>query len=272
MIIVDSNIHTWSQGTPLHFHRQAPYPPAQALADMDEAGIKAAVILPPAWDLGSVDAALAAAAAHPARFGVFHLLPLAEMEDPAALRIWIDSRPGMLGLRILLFRPDHAAALREGRLDRLFAEAERASIPIAMFAADHLADVEHIAARHPKLRLLIDHMAALTGKKDGEAFANLGALTGLGRFANVGVKISAGPAYVSDAYPFRSLTPVYQRIHDAFGAERMFWGTDITRLPCSWRQAITHITEENDWLTARDKDLIMGRALCDWIGWREPLA
>ena len=24
--------------------------------------------------------------------------------------------------------------------------------------------------------------------------------------------------------------------YDAFGPQRMFWGTDITKMPCSWRQ------------------------------------
>jgi hypothetical protein len=26
-------------------------------------------------------------------------------------------------------------------------------------------------------------------------------------------------------------------------------------------------TEELPWLSARDKELIMGRAVCDWLGW-----
>jgi hypothetical protein len=50
----------------------------------------------------------------------------------------------------------------------------------------------------------------------------------------------------------------------------MFWGTDITRMPCSWRQCVTHFTEELPWLSARDKELIMGRALCNWLGWNLP--
>jgi hypothetical protein len=29
-------------------------------------------------------------------------------------------------------------------------------------------------------------------------------------------------------------------------------------------------TAELPWLSASDKDLIMGRALCDWLGWKLP--
>ena len=47
----------------------------------------------------------------------------------------------------------------------------------------------------------------------------------------------------------------------------MFWGTDITRMPCSWRECVAMFTEELSWLTDADKELIMGRELCNWIGW-----
>jgi hypothetical protein len=52
-------------------------------------------------------------------------------------------------------------------------------------------------------------------------------------------------------------------VFDAFGARRMFWGTDITRMTCSWRQRITLFTEELPWLTGQDLELVMGQAFCD---------
>ena len=38
----------------------------------------------------------------------------------------------------------------------------------------------------------------------------------------------------------------------------MFWGTDITRMHCTWRQCVTLFTEELPWLKGRDLDLVMG--------------
>jgi hypothetical protein len=46
----------------------------------------------------------------------------------------------------------------------------------------------------------------------------------------------------------------------------MFWGTDITRMPCSWKACVTAFAEQT-WLPEADKALIMGRAMADWIGW-----
>ena len=60
----------------------------------------------------------------------------------------------------------------------------------------------------------------------------------------------------------------HPRLYDAFGPARWFWGTDITRMPCPWRQCVTLFTEELPWLTGRDLELVMGRAVCDWLGWK----
>ena len=59
-------------------------------------------------------------------------------------------------------------------------------------------------------------------------------------------------------------------ILDAFGPQRCFWGTDITRMPCSYRQCVTRFTEELPWLQGCDKELMMGDAICDWLGWKRP--
>jgi predicted TIM-barrel fold metal-dependent hydrolase len=106
--------------------------------------------------------------------------------------------------------------------------------------------------------------------KDAEGFANLPQLLALAKYPNVGVKASGAPSYSSQPYPYRNIHTYIRQIYDAFGAERMFWGTDITRMPCSWRQCVTMFTEELPWLSGRDQELVMGRALCNWIGWKLP--
>ena len=86
------------------------------------------------------------------------------------------------------------------------------------------------------------------------------------------MKASAAPGYSGEAYPFTDIHPYLQRVFDAFGAQRMFWGTDITRMPCTWRQCVSLFTEELPWLRGSDLDLVMGEALCQWIGWQRGVA
>ena len=154
-------------------------------------------------------------------------------------------------------------------MDWLWPAAEKAGLPVALLATEFLPLVGQIAERHPGLKLIVDHLGARRPNTGDAAFVNLPQLLALAKHPNIAVKATGGPGYAGDAYPFRSLHKPYSAIYDAFGPSRMFWGTDITRMPCSWRECVTHFTEL-PWLTEADKELIMGRALCDWIGWKLP--
>ena len=90
------------------------------------------------------------------------------------------------------------------------------------------------------------------------------------KYPNVAVKCTGAPGNSSESYPYRNIHKYTQQIVETFGPERSFWGTDITRMPCSWKQCVTMFTEEMPWLKGRDLELVMGRAVCDWLGWKRP--
>ena len=95
----------------------------------------------------------------------------------------------------------------------------------------------------------------------------------LAKRPNVAAKVTAMPCYAADkTYPFRSVHPHIRRVVDAFGPRRSFWGTDWSRLPCSYRQGVTMFTEEMPWLKGDDLEWVMGRGICEWIGWRNLIA
>jgi predicted TIM-barrel fold metal-dependent hydrolase len=138
-----------------------------------------------------------------------------------------------------------------------------------MINASHsqIALLERLASGYPQLRLAVDHLGLISGEKDEQAFSRLDQLLSLSRFPNVAVKASALPGYSTDTYPYRSLHPHLRRVYDAFGPKRMFWGTDITRMPISYTRMVTMFTEEVPWFTTEDKEWIMGRGVCEWLGW-----
>ena len=139
-----------------------------------------------------------------------------------------------------------------------------------MLATDSLAHIGRIAERYPALRVTIDHLGGrggLTTLKDAAAMTHMPQLLALAKFPNVAVKATGAPGYSAEAYPFPTMQMYLRQIHDAFGPHRVFWGTDITKMPCSWRQCVTMFTEELPWLSDQDKRLVMGEALCAWWGW-----
>ncbi|HZR69372.1 MAG TPA: amidohydrolase family protein [Burkholderiales bacterium] len=274
MPIVDSQVHIWAADSPERPwparhepHRPEPITADDLLREMAAAGVDRVVLVPPSWEGERNDVVLAAARAHPERFAVMGRLDPEAPQSRAALREW-RAQPGMLGLRFTFHRPSLQPLLTEGRADWVWAEAERLGIPV-MLTCPHaiLHHLERIAERHPGLRLTLDHLGLLPGTKDEEAFRDFDKLLALARLPGVAVKASALPCYTSDAYPYRRLHPYIERAVAAFGPERVFWGTDLSRLPCSYRQAVAMFAEEMPWLGAREKDEIMGRALCRWLGW-----
>jgi hypothetical protein len=54
---------------------------------------------------------------------------------------------------------------------------------------------------------------------------------------------------------------------EAFGPQRVFWGADLTRLPCPYRQAVSLFTEEREFLSDADKEWGMGCGIAEWLNW-----
>jgi len=278
MMIADAQVHVWGADTPerpwppgraAQAHRPTPFGHEELLARMDEAGVARAIIVPPSWEGDRNDLALEAARLHPDRFAVMGRLAV---EDPASrtrIATW-KQQPGMLGLRFTFHTPVSKPWLTDGTADWLWAAAEKAGVPIMFLPPGQLAAADAIAERHPGLRLVIDHLARPMGTKDEAAFGDLDELLKLAKRHNVAVKATGLMGYSTESFPWPALHDHVKRVVEAFGPRRVFWGTDITRLTCTYQEAITFFTEEMDFLSDADLEWIMGRGVCEWLGWPVP--
>ncbi len=267
MRIIDAQIHLWTGDQAPPHHWRAPHTVDDALAWMDAAGIERAVNCPAIWDARANDDAIEAARAYPARFATLGWFPLDSPLTPDAFDAFM-AQPGMRGLRFVLSSPERAAWLAQRRLDWLWELADSRALPVGVIVQPaQLPLVGEIAARHPRMRLLIDHLGVGPFTKVPEAAAIVEALNGLAKHPNIAAKASAVPSMASDDYPFASTHAVLRSAFDAFGADRLFWGTDFTRMRCSAEQCVGLFTRELAWLKGRDLEKVMGDAIAAWIGW-----
>jgi predicted TIM-barrel fold metal-dependent hydrolase len=91
MLIVDAQIHLWNAGNPTNpNHRQVPaYLKDEALAEMDAAGVDAAVLTPHTpWDPNANELAVEAARQHPDRFVILGSFPPDKPESRALVDTW----------------------------------------------------------------------------------------------------------------------------------------------------------------------------------------
>ena len=277
-MIVDSQLHLWKAETPdrpwppggaerAHLKEPLTYP--MALKMMDEDGVDRLVIVPPSWEGNRIDYALEAAARHPDRFAVMGRIAL---DDPASKKLvptWLDT-PGMLGIRIMISR-EQVAWLEDGTMDWFWPAAEKAGIPLMVHAPNLASQVAKIAEAHPRLRLIVDHMNLSSDIKKAKGIPQaIAATADLARHPNVSVKVSSVPSYSEEAYPFRDMKDHLKRVIGTFGASRCYWGTDFTHAhgKATYRQHVTHFTEELDFLSKQDKALIMGDAILKTLNWR----
>ena len=72
-------------------------------------------------------------------------------------------------------------------------------------------------------------------------------------------------------YPFEDVHPYLRRVHDAFGSHRMLWEADITQLTKNTYAECLRLWQEGlSFLTADDKEWILGRAATEALAWPEP--
>jgi len=272
--LVDSQVHVWGANTPdrpwparAHAHRDPPWSADEVLRQMDAAGVERAIIVPPSWEGDRNDLGIAAARAHPGRFAVMGRFDPDAPGAREALPRWRE-QPGVLGLRFSFHTPLLRQPFLDGRFDWVWGEAERLGLPImVLLHQEYLDRLVPVIRSHPKLALVIDHLGLVNGEKDAHAFRGLDHLLALARFPSVAAKASALPSYSSEPWPYVGLHPYVLRVYEAFGPRRMFWGTDLSRLPCTYAQAITMFTEHMPWLSAGDLEWVMGRGVCEWLHW-----
>lgn len=276
MLVVDSQVHVWGPDTPqrpwrpgghAHTQREMPVSADEVLGWMDEGGVDRAILVPPSWEGDRNDLAVAAARAHPDRFAVMGRLAPDAKDLAGRLARWREE-PGMLGVRLALHTAELRQPFLEGRYDGLWGEAERLGLPVmVLIHHPYMPMIDTIAAKHPGLRITIDHLGLVNGEKDAHAFRGLDKLLALAARPNVAVKASALPCYTGETYPYPGLRPYVRRVFEAFGPRRMFWGTDQTRSPVGYRAGVALFTEHMPFLSAADLEWVMGRGVCEWLQW-----
>ena len=272
--VVDAQVHLWKASAPDYPWNPGakpqlpePFTIERALPLMDEAGVDRVVVVPPGLnDHNSY--ALEAAKRYPNRFAVMGRIPLQDPISAARLPRW-KADPGMLGVRVTFLGPQ-AKWLSDGTADWFWPAAEKAGVPVMFLAFGMVDRFAPIAERHPGLPLIIDHMGTNAAiAKEGRMAEVIGHAVALARFPNVSIKMSNLVFSSLEPYPFRDLNDHLKRVFDAYGPRRCYWGTDMTQSysRATWRQRVTHFTEELTFMSEADKDWVMGRAILERLKW-----
>ncbi len=115
-----------------------------------------------------------------------------------------------------------------------------------------LGDLAAMCAAYKNVTVVIDHLARV-GMAEPASDEAIGALCAMARYRRVYVKVSAFYALGRKLPPYDDLAPMIRRVTDAFGPERLMWGSDSpfqAQEPHTYRASIELVGER---LTGADR-------------------
>ncbi|MFM8284911.1 MAG: amidohydrolase family protein [Planctomycetaceae bacterium] len=163
-------------------------------------------------------------AARPDTFSGVAIIDHERPEVAATLRT-LRSR-GVRGVRLYADRAKAERWEAAAGMDRLWTVAADEGIALCLLAdPDALPAIRRQVERFPRATVVIDHCARI-GMRGPIDPGDVDALVALAAFPGVHVKVSAFYALGAKAAPYDDLAPLVRRLRDAFGAERLVWGSD----------------------------------------------
>lgn len=275
-LVIDSHMHVWSddlQRFPFAHPYEADFKPPKTpasldllLKEMDEHGVSHCVLVQTiyhGWDNSYLVKCLQA---QPKRFRGQGLIDPTDPKVADKLEYWMRKH-GLAGTR---FSPYYYkdggkdAWLNARSSDALWKKgAELGAVFSFFMVPQQLPMLEDMVRRHPRVKVVIDHLARIDlASKDAEA--DIKKLLALARYANVSVKVSE-LIYVSASkkLPFRDAFPLVKRVYDAFGPDRLLWGTGfpgITRVEAERPTLVQELAviQAMPFLAAEDRAKILG--------------
>jgi predicted TIM-barrel fold metal-dependent hydrolase len=274
--LIDTHMHVWS-GEPERFPFAHPYeprfkPPKTAgtvemlLREMDGAGVTHCVLVQViyhGWDNRYLAHCLKA---HPGRFRGQGLIDPTDPRAAEKLAYWVTEH-GLAGMRFSpIYYPGKDDWLNAKASDALWRKAEELKAIFNFFiATPQLPRLEDRVRRFPRVRVVIDHLARVDLRAQ-DPLPEFKKLLALARYPNVWAKVSElSVLSPSGKYPYRDTFPWVKRLYEAFGPDRLLWGTGFpgaTRAEAgrpSLQEELALVREEIPFFTAADREKILGR-------------
>jgi predicted TIM-barrel fold metal-dependent hydrolase len=269
----DSSSRPWPKEDRGEPHKAGGFSSEQALLEMTRAGVDRAILVPPSWAGDDNEVVLEAAARHAGRFAVMGRFDPTANDARSSLARWREN-PYMLGVRITFHTERFRNWLAGDELEWFWKSAEELRIPVATHAGHgperHAVSslFADIARRHPELRIIIDHMNR-RHIRGPQVWEDLNDLLSLASQPNVSVKLTCVPAYSADPYPYKDTHEALKRIYDMFGAHRLLWGSDLTRLRVPYVDCLKLFEEELKFISPEDRKWILGATAATVLAWPE---
>jgi predicted TIM-barrel fold metal-dependent hydrolase len=267
MEIIDAHLHVWVTDDPkypidgtLMAPPKASAPVELLFEHMKANGIERAVLVQPshyAYDNRYLADCLDR---YPGVLAGVALVDPVPADAPDRLRHWIEDR-GIRGVRLHPHRTVEADAwLYNGTADPFWETAVGLDIPVCfLMVPSNAAAIRRAVERFPDATIVIDHFGS-PDKGEGTLEENFRTVAQLAEHPRAYCKVSGFPVASKTDYPHEDTHILAEIALDAFGPQRLMWGTDFPHIirRCGYDRCLA-LTRDLLGLSDADREWILGR-------------
>ena len=270
-MIIDTHCHIWHVppiapvGPTAPRWRKLPDEPAPAeelLEDMDANGVDMTVVVQTSWSTWDNGYVADSAKRFPDRFIAMGMIDPEDPKNAELARYWMQER-GVAGFRFHpAYYPEEPILTVERNAPMWKAIADMGGIVQVHGRIDMAPQVDFVAREYPTIPWLLDHMAYPVIPEYPD-FPTYQPILDLAKHPNVYVKVSDIKSRSTMPYPYEDVQGAIKKLYDAFGIERMMWGTGYPghhRTKHKWPTLGEELQFIRDipWLTEAEKARVLG--------------
>ena len=263
--IIDPHVHVWKSDPRYPWAKETTHPPAkdatpETLLSLMKANNVSRTVLVQVihyrWDNRFTADTMKQ---YPDKFrGIARVNP----EDPAAPDQFskLVEESGFLGVRLSPAGDSHGDWIKGPLMAPLFQRTRDLKRSMNLLVPiTRVPDVAAIIEKFQDLDVVIDHMADCPIEHPEQ----LKYLLALKKYPNVFVKVSHTWSLSRQPYPYPDSQALVKRIYDAFGPQRLMWGTDwpLVENYCGYAKALAMIRDEMPFLNAEDKHWMLSKTI-----------
>ena len=264
---IDSHVHVWDADRETYpvsanFRKTAIKPSVFTPADLEKeqksTGVSRTVLIQMSFFEFDNSYMLDVIAADPKRFRGVAIVDESKADVAETMKKLAEQ--GVRGFRLYAF-PDRVKEWEGSKgIQQMWKTGGEENLAICCLTDPlSLPVIDRMAERYPKTRVVIDHFAriGMGGNIDSQ---QLDQLVALARFPEVYVKTSAFYALGKKAPPYTDLAPMIRELRDAFGSDRLMWGSDCpyqVQNEHTYRASVDLVTDKLPFLKETEIDDLM---------------
>ena len=260
---IDSHVHTWSADTDKY-----PFAPEANVGDLEPRDFSAEVILGHANPSGVGRIVLVYIGFYGEDYSlmydtvkrfpdVFRIVGNVDHQgECVAEQMKEQLKHGVMGFRIGVTPGAGKGWLQDPGYETMFRTAAQTGQAICpLMHPDGIQDLDRMCSEHQDTTVVIDHMARIS-EINPASDDQIDALCALARFPKVYVKVSRLHSLGKKKPPHTELIPMIKRIVDAFGPERLMWGSDAPYqvITEKYEDSISLVRDRLDFLSDSDRE------------------